>query len=320
MSYDINLYFRNSETGEMINPYSDDDSYNSENQSIQEKQYKRNLKVARLIEKRFPDIFQLIDDAEKAGVSLEVREYEKIGMFLEFDGDLLTLYIHFSDLSISDDEHAQYISEIIWIVSEEEDCIIDDPQIGLVGIPSRIFSKTKDGFSAVEIYEYTSKEDYFNHANVGGEKQVGETSHNTISRKSGSFWRIFFIILMIVGIGAKFTKSYLTIEKFEENKKHEIEMRYANVTDKQVIPHAVTIDLGTNYSIHRPAELGEYSSLTWVIEDQLTGKTLLKRNAEKETSYTYYRNFPGMSYRVYLDAFINGEYQRISNVIEYIIP
>lgn len=50
-------------------------------------------------------------------------------MFLEFDGDLLTLYIHFSDLSISDDEHAQYISEIIWIVSEEEDCIIDDPQI-----------------------------------------------------------------------------------------------------------------------------------------------------------------------------------------------
>lgn len=62
----------------MINPYSDDDSYNSENQSIQEKQYKRNLKVARLIEKRFPDIFQLIDDAEKAGVSLEVREYEKI--------------------------------------------------------------------------------------------------------------------------------------------------------------------------------------------------------------------------------------------------
>jgi hypothetical protein len=40
------------------------------------------------------------------------------------------------------------------------DCIIDDPQIGIIYIPSRLFSRIKDNFDWIEIVEYKDKWDF----------------------------------------------------------------------------------------------------------------------------------------------------------------
>ena len=54
--------------------------------------------------------------------------------------------------------------------------------------------------------------------------------------------------------------------------------------------------------------------LRWAIE--YDGEVVLKRNARDEMEYRYFSTAPGV-YRIYLDLFIDGEYQQISNVVEY---
>lgn len=84
-------------------------------------------------------------------------------------------------------------------------------------------------------------------------------------------------------------------------------------------PVTITVDPVT-YEISRPKEMKDYSSLTWVIEDSVTHERLLKRDALNETTYTYYRNYPGSTYRVYLEAFDGEKYVTVSNMVEYSVP
>lgn len=317
MSYDVNLYFRNTETGKLLHPYGDNFSYTSEKSDIQEKQYKRNLKIGTMLQKEFPEFFFIQHDESNSEVQLEVKNYEKIGVTPDFDWDLLTLYIHFSELEISDEEHAQYISEIVWKVSWEEDCIIDDPQLWLFWIPSRLFLKVKDEFSPEEIYEYKAQSDYLNRI-YSPEKENTE--------KSMPFWRnsVFlkraFIVLMIIWLSAKFIQSYMRIEKLEEVQVQKIQNQHSVnrlKDDNSTFKESIKIYMEPWYRIYRPEVGDSYDGLSWVIIDKNTNEVLLQRNARNELSYTYYRNYPWTSYRVYLEAFINGKYQRISNIIEY---
>ncbi len=76
-----------------------------------------------------------------------------------------------------------------------------------------------------------------------------------------------------------------------------------------------TVSLGPDYAITRSGGLGD--SLTWVIVKD--GKVVLQRNAANELTYTYFSNTDGSSFQVYLTRFIDGYYQRVSNVVEYTI-
>lgn len=75
--------------------------------------------------------------------------------------------------------------------------------------------------------------------------------------------------------------------------------------------HQLTID--TNRQITRSGTLGE--SVTWVIEEGCN--VVLKRYAGNELAYTHYRFDPNKPYRVWLDRFVDGYYQRVSNVVRY---
>ncbi len=75
------------------------------------------------------------------------------------------------------------------------------------------------------------------------------------------------------------------------------------------ISHTVSLD---GYEVSRSGELGE--DLSWVVSKN--GNEGLHRNAANETSYRDPNLRPG-HYTVYLEKFLNGGYQRCSNVVEY---
>lgn len=57
-----------------------------------------------------------------------------------------------------------------------------------------------------------------------------------------------------------------------------------------------------------------FTNLGWMIK--YNDVEVLDRNAENELSYQYFGNSPG-KYTIYLTAYINGTYIRVSNIIEY---
>lgn len=75
------------------------------------------------------------------------------------------------------------------------------------------------------------------------------------------------------------------------------------------------LQLSEGYQINRSGELGADSSLTWVIE--MDGAIVLERLAGDELNYVYYRNWDGTRFRVWLKQFINGQYEVVSNTVEY---
>lgn len=93
--------------------------------------------------------------------------------------------------------------------------------------------------------------------------------------------------------------------------------RISNIVEYTVgenLSHELT--LGEEYQVSRSGNLGE--SVLWVVERN--GSVVLKRSAANELSYTYYNNSPASEYRVWLEQYINGSYQRVSNIVEYAIP
>lgn len=90
-------------------------------------------------------------------------------------------------------------------------------------------------------------------------------------------------------------------------------------TDEQTAAEAfpyVEIWLDKNYTLNRTSVENGKGNLTWVII--YNGEVALQRNAEDETSYTYFRTDKG-AYVVYMTDFVDGQYRVISNVISYTI-
>jgi len=75
------------------------------------------------------------------------------------------------------------------------------------------------------------------------------------------------------------------------------------------------LQLSAGYQINRSGELGVSGNLTWVIE--MDGNIVLERLAANEVNYLYYRNWAGTKFRVWLKQFINGQYEVVSNTVEY---
>lgn len=73
------------------------------------------------------------------------------------------------------------------------------------------------------------------------------------------------------------------------------------------------LSLSPGYKINRSGALG--NAVTWVIE--MDGNIVLQRYAANELSYTYYRNWAGTKFRVWLKKYINGQYRVVSNIVEY---
>ncbi len=81
------------------------------------------------------------------------------------------------------------------------------------------------------------------------------------------------------------------------------------------VDNLIEITMSDDYTIHRP-EVSEYENLAWVII--YNGREVLSRNAENELSYQYYRQDTG-DYECYLEAWVEGQYVPVSNVIKYTI-
>ncbi|MDH5447373.1 MAG: hypothetical protein OEY52_17630, partial [Gammaproteobacteria bacterium] len=77
-----------------------------------------------------------------------------------------------------------------------------------------------------------------------------------------------------------------------------------------------TLSIDEFYKITRSS--GTSTALTWVIEKN--GEVVLKRNVLNEIEYTYYANTSSDYFRVWLEAFIEGKYEKVSNTIEYVYP
>ena len=77
--------------------------------------------------------------------------------------------------------------------------------------------------------------------------------------------------------------------------------------------YAYSLNLGTGYQLSRSGSLGD--PVQWVIEKN--GSIVLQRNAANELTYTYYANTPGSTIRVWLQQFIGGYYQQVSNIVTY---
>ncbi|MGN0612222.1 MAG: hypothetical protein ACI4JI_10580 [Ruminiclostridium sp.] len=83
-----------------------------------------------------------------------------------------------------------------------------------------------------------------------------------------------------------------------------------------VIDDPVTITIDENYTVTRPLVEG-YTNLGWMVLKD--GEQVLHRNAEDEISYCYFGNEKGHSYKIYLTAYVKGQYVPISNIIEYTV-
>ncbi|RLU02084.1 MAG: hypothetical protein D9N11_11010, partial [Ketobacter sp.] len=75
------------------------------------------------------------------------------------------------------------------------------------------------------------------------------------------------------------------------------------------------LQLSEGYQINRSGVLGETGTLTWVIE--MDGNIVLERLATNELNYVYYRNWAGTHFRVWLKQVVDGQYQVVSNTVEY---
>lgn len=82
------------------------------------------------------------------------------------------------------------------------------------------------------------------------------------------------------------------------------------------IEDPVTITIDEDYTVTRP-EVEGYFNLGWMVF--MDGEEVLHRNAEGELSYRYFGNEPGHSYKIYLSAYVQGQYVPISNIIEYTV-
>jgi hypothetical protein len=90
----------------------------------------------------------------------------------------------------------------------------------------------------------------------------------------------------------------------------------SNVVEYEVpATYPYTVTLGDNYELTRSGSLGD--KVTWVIKKN--GSVVLKRYASNELSYTYYSNTPGSTIQVYLQQYIDGYYQPVSNTVEYMV-
>ncbi len=85
------------------------------------------------------------------------------------------------------------------------------------------------------------------------------------------------------------------------------------VTVGETFSHQLSVD--SAYGLTRSGSLGE--SLTWVIEKD--GFIALERDATNELSYMYSGHVQGSHVRAWLKQSINGQYQRVSNCVEYVV-
>ncbi len=74
-----------------------------------------------------------------------------------------------------------------------------------------------------------------------------------------------------------------------------------------------SLSVSGDYMVTRTS--GSHPNLGWVIKED--GITVLKRVATNELSFRYYRNMDGHDYAVYLVSWLNGHYQRVSNIVGY---
>lgn len=79
----------------------------------------------------------------------------------------------------------------------------------------------------------------------------------------------------------------------------------------QTLNYQLSVD--SAHHLIRSGLIGE--PLTWVIEQD--GVVVLERYASSELDYTYFDNTTGSHFRVWLKQYINGAYERVSNVVEY---
>lgn len=89
------------------------------------------------------------------------------------------------------------------------------------------------------------------------------------------------------------------------------EMRKDNIK----IENPVTITISDDHTVTRP-EVEGYINLGWQVF--YNGEEVLHRNAEDEYSYKYFGGSPG-EYKIYLTAYVEGQYVPISNAVEYTI-
>lgn len=79
------------------------------------------------------------------------------------------------------------------------------------------------------------------------------------------------------------------------------------------ITDSYQLTLGPGFQLNRSGSIGE--SVQWVIEKN--GNIVLQRNASNELSYTYFSNTPGSTIRAWLQKFVGGYYQQVSNIVTY---
>ena len=73
------------------------------------------------------------------------------------------------------------------------------------------------------------------------------------------------------------------------------------------------LKLDSDFKLHRTGAIGD--DVSWVIEKN--GAVVLNRVAASELEYRYFSNTQGADFRVWLEQWVDGSYQRVSNIVEY---
>lgn len=79
---------------------------------------------------------------------------------------------------------------------------------------------------------------------------------------------------------------------------------------------AFSLRIDGNHTVSRSA--GHLDGLAWVVVKD--GEIVLKRSAKDESAFTYHRNFIPGGFAVYLEAFVQGQPIRVSNIVGYATP
>ena len=90
----------------------------------------------------------------------------------------------------------------------------------------------------------------------------------------------------------------------------------SNTVEYEVGQSSFELVIDQLFTVYRDGQLGD--QIVWVVERD--GEVVLQRNAENELSYQFFNNSPGSSFRVWVEKFIDGEYLRVSNIVEYDVP
>jgi len=243
--------------------------------------------------------------ADKGSVHRAFHFYELVNLNYGFTPEEKELGYDFSDLN--DHFEKEDINEVYDNFPDEE-CVIKIAESWSVN-PLMLYDKYGE---KPRVLEYDANDDY----NIN--------AHHTKSKRKNNmtFGIVLGVIILILPISAKIISAYFRIDRYQHRQQEQQSSRpnprpiaTSSIPDDVELTSLITLTIDEEYLVTRTEAPEFLDRISWVVIAD--GSQVLGRVADNELQYKYFANTEGVKYEVYIESFIGGKNQQVSNVVVY---